>query len=121
MARSLGKQNPELTHALLELRRAARANDAPIWSAVADRLERSRHQFSPVNVGHLARAAGGNEAIVVPGKLLSSGSLSRPLTVGVFDCSETARAKVHAAGGKVLTIHEMLMWRPDGAGVRIVS
>ncbi len=121
MARSLGKQNPELTHAVLELRRAARANDAPIWGAVADRLERSRHQSVPVNVGHLDRAAGRSEAIVVPGKLLADGSLARALTVGVFDCSESARAKIHAAGGKVLTIHEMLRWRPDGAGVRIVT
>ncbi len=121
MARTLDKQNPELTHALLELRRAARANDAPIWGAVADRLERGRHQVLPVNVGHLERAAGSDAAIVVPGKLLSEGSLSRPITVAAFACSKSARAKVHAAGGKVLTIHEMLKWRPDGVGVRIVA
>ena len=73
MARSPRKQNPELTHAVHELRRAARENAAPIWSAAADRLERARHQTRPVNVGHLDRLTSEKDLVLIPGKLLAEG------------------------------------------------
>ncbi|MEM0128590.1 MAG: 50S ribosomal protein L18e [Thermoplasmata archaeon] len=121
MAASHPKQNPELAHALVELRRAARDHSAPVWAAVARRLERGRHQVPPVRVGQLERASGGREVVVVPGTLLADGEIARPITVAAFRCSATARAKVHAAGGRVLTLHELLQWRPDGSGVTIVA
>jgi large subunit ribosomal protein L18e len=121
MARSPRKQNPELTHAVHELRRAARENAAPIWSAAADRLERARHQTTPVNVGHLDRLASAKETIIVPGKLLADGEIHQPLTVAAFSWSEGARTKVHAAGGQLVTIHDLLKSRPDGAGVRLLG
>jgi large subunit ribosomal protein L18e len=119
MPRSPRKQNPELTHAVHELRRAARENSAPIWSAAADRLERARHQVTPVNVGHLDRLVAAKETILVPGKLLAEGELHQPLTVAAFGWSEGAQTKVHAAGGQLVTIHDLLKSRPDGAGVRL--
>ncbi|MGI0055676.1 MAG: 50S ribosomal protein L18e [Thermoplasmata archaeon] len=121
MPRNVYKQNPELTHALVELRRAARAHSAPIWTAVARRLARPRHQVNPVNVGRLDRVGSPAAPVVIPGKLLAQGALSQALTVAVFDCSDAARAKVHAAGGKVLTIHELIKSHPNGTGVRIIG
>lgn len=121
MARPPRKQNPELTHAVHELRKAARDNAAPIWSAAADRLERARHQTNPVNVGHLGRLTTAQETVLIPGKLLADGELHQPITVAAFGWSETARSKVHAAGGQLVTIHDLLKSRPDGAGVRLLG
>lgn len=121
MARSPRKQNPELTHAVHELRRAAREHRAPIWDAAADRLERARHQTNPVNVGHLDRLASAKQTVLVPGKLLASGEIHLPVTVAAFGWSEMARSKVHAAGGTILSIHDLLKSRPDGAGVRLLG
>lgn len=119
MAPILDKQNPELSHAVRELQIAAKANDAAIWGAVAQRLGRARHQTNPVNVGHLDRLVQGEEVVVVPGKLLADGAISKPITVAAFRCSPAARSKIQAAGGTVLTIHELIKSKPDGAGVRI--
>jgi|SRR5271170_2132046 len=115
------EKNPELHRVVVELRRAAHANDAPIWNSVADRLERTRHQVNPLNVGHLERVAEAEETVVVPGKLLADGPLSKPLTVAAFAYSAEARTKVHAAGGTTLTISELLKAKPDGAGVRLLA
>jgi large subunit ribosomal protein L18e len=115
------EKNPELHRVVVELRRAAHAHDAPIWGAVADRLERSRHWAKPMNVGHLERIATAEETIVVPGKLLADGPLSKPVTVAAFNYSADARSKVHAAGGTALTISELLKAKPDGAGVRLLA
>jgi large subunit ribosomal protein L18e len=119
MAHPIRKENPELVRLIVELRRAARAHDAPIWSAVADRLERARHQTTPVNVGHLDRLTEAEETVVVPGKLLAEGPLSKRLTVAAFSYSTEARAKITAAGGSALSLHDLVKSKPDGAGVRI--
>jgi large subunit ribosomal protein L18e len=121
MLRTIRKENPELRHVLVELRRAAKSHKAPIWQSVAERLARPRHQADPVNVGNLERLVAAQETVVVPGKLLAEGALTKPMTVAAFHYSAEARAKIHAAGGKALTIHELLRAKPDGSGVRLVG
>ncbi len=121
MARAFREKNPELRRVVVALRRAADANEAPVWESVADRLLRPRHQVTPVNVGHLDRIAVAEETVVVPGKLLADGPLSKPLTVAALSYSAGARSKVHAAGGTALTIPELVKAKPDGTGVRILG
>ncbi|MGI0128715.1 MAG: 50S ribosomal protein L18e [Thermoplasmata archaeon] len=121
MARSFREKNPELHRVVVELRRASHAHSAPIWDAVADRLERARHQTLPLNVGHLERVAEAEETVVVPGKLLADGPLSKRLTVAALAYSAEARSKVRSAGGTALSISELLKAKPDGAGVRLLA
>ncbi|MHB8351236.1 MAG: 50S ribosomal protein L18e [Thermoplasmata archaeon] len=119
MLRTILKEDPELVHTLIALRRAARDNHAPVWGAVARELARPRHRVIPVNVGHLSRLAPEGATVIVPGKVLAAGEISRPLTVAAYNFSAAARQKIHAAGGSVLTIPELLKARPDGSGVRL--
>ncbi|MHB1932731.1 MAG: 50S ribosomal protein L18e [Thermoplasmata archaeon] len=121
MGQTVHKQNPVLLHTLHELRVAARSHHAPIWDSVADRLERARHQTTPVNVGHLDRLVDADSTVVVPGKLLADGSLSKPVTVAAFAFSAEAREKIHSAGGKALTISDLVKAHPKGQGVRIFA
>lgn len=121
MAPPIPKENSELVGLIVELRRAARSHKAPIWGTVADRLERPRHRVVPVNVGHLDRLTEAGETVVVPGKLLAEGPLSKRLTVAAFAYSKEARAKIHAAGGVAITVHDLVKTKPDGAGVRLLG
>jgi large subunit ribosomal protein L18e len=121
MARLHVKGNPELLRVVHALRLAARAHDAPVWSAVADRLERARHQTAAVNVGQLERIAAADETIVVPGKVLADGDLSKKLTVAAFSYSPVARTKIHAAGGSAISLDELVKAKPNGTGVRLVA
>jgi large subunit ribosomal protein L18e len=121
MPRAVRKENPELRRLLVALRRGAKANEAPLWEAVADRLARPRHRGRPVNVGQLERRARPEETVVVPGKLLAAGELTKPLTVAALAYSTEAREKIHRAGGRALTVDELVQARPDGAGVRILG
>ena len=121
MARIIRKENPELRRLLIELRRASAAHDAPIWRDVARHLLAARHQRTPVNVGHLERLVAPNQSVVIPGKLLAEGRLTKPLTVAAFRYSEVAKAKIHSAGGTALTIPEMVKAHPDGSGVRLFA
>ncbi len=119
MSPPVRKGNSELVHVVVALRRAARAHGAPIWASVAERLERARHQTTPVNVGHLERLVAADATVVVPGKLLADGHLTKSLTVAAFAYSAEARKKIRAAGGSAISIPDLLQSRPDGAGVRL--
>ena len=121
MAPPIPKENSELVRLIVELRRTARSHHASIWTAVADRLERPRHQVVPVNVGHLDRLTESGETVVVPGKLLADGRLSKKLTVAAFSYSKEARTKIHAAGGVAVSVHDLLKTKPDGTGVRLFA
>ena len=121
MLRTIRKENPELVRTLLELRRAASSKKVALWGDLAEELARARHQRNPVNVGHLERLTTEGETVVIPGKLLAQGRLSKKLTVAAFHYSEEARAKIHSAGGTALTIDELLKARPDGSGVRLLA
>jgi large subunit ribosomal protein L18e len=115
------KENAELARVLQLLRRAARSHDAPIWGAVADRLTRPRHRVDPLNVGHLDRLAAVQETVVVPGKVLAAGRLTKPVTVAAWGFSAEARSKIVAAGGRPMGIEEILRRHPEGKGVRILG
>jgi large subunit ribosomal protein L18e len=115
------KENPELARVIIELKKAAKAHQAPIWGAAAARLARPRHQAFPLNVGHLERLAEPKETIVVAGKLLAEGNLTKALTIGAVAYSSEARSKVQAAGGTALSIRELLKTHPDGKGVRLLA
>lgn len=121
MARRVGKQNPELLRTIVALRRAAKAQHAPVWASVADRLERARHSAVPVNVGHLDRIAASGETVVVPGKVLADGEIQKAVTVGAFAFSAGAREKIRAVGGSAVSLETLLKSKPDGTGVRLLA
>ncbi len=120
MAKS-SKTNAHLTAVVQELRDLSRENGAAIWRDVADRLERSRKNWSEVNLSRVSRYAAKGEKVVVPGVLLATGDLTVPVTVAAFRASTAARKKVEAAGGQALSLLELAVKNPKGSGVRILG
>ena len=48
------------------------------------------------------------ETILVPGKVLSAGSISKQVRVAAFSFSKIAREKIKHAGGSTMQIEELL-------------
>ena len=103
------------------MRDLARESGAPIWRDVADRLERSRKNWSEVNLSRLSRYAAKGEQIVVPGVVLATGEMTTAVTVAAFRASEAARKKIEAAGGRSVDLLELAVQNPKGSGVRIMG
>jgi large subunit ribosomal protein L18e len=103
------------------LRKAAKANKAPIWKDLEDRVSGPRSNKSEVNLGKLAQVTKASEVVMVPGKVLGTGSLGHKLTVCAFSVSETAVKKIANIGGKVVTLEDLIKKYPDGKGVRIIG
>lgn len=113
--------SPELIHVLRTLVRAANAENAAVWDAVAEKLRRSKHQRAAVNISRINRHTTADETVVVPGKVLGAGVLTHRVTVAALSCSRQAREKIEGAGGKYLTIPALLQENPTGSGIRIMG
>lgn len=115
------KSNPALVELIHALKQRAQEQDAPVWKDVAQRLEKPTRRQAAVNLSRLERNLAAKDTAVVPGKVLSSGTLTKPVTLAALSFSEGARAKVTQAGGTCLTIAELAKQNPQGARVRIIG
>ena len=115
------KTNPSLNRLIEDLKALSREHGAPIWRDIADRLARRRRHWSEVNLSRVSRAAKEGETVVVPGVLLGSGDLTKPVTIATYRASAGAREKVAKAGGKVVGLRDLVASNPKGSGVRIVG
>ena len=115
------KTNPGLVALIQDLKKTSWKNDAPIWRDIAKRLEKPRRNWAEVNIGKVARFAGDKEVVVVPGILLGTGDISVPVTVAAFKASKAAEEKIAGAGGRAITIRQLVEENPKGSAVRIMG
>ncbi len=118
--KSTGPTNPLLRKLIEELRTRGYEEKIPFLIKLAEELSRQRRRRAEVNIAKLQRICKEGETVVIPGKLLGYGMLTKPLNVAVWKFSKQAEEKVKAAGGKVLTIEELIAQNPRGSGVRII-
>ena len=121
MTKQNKKTNPGLVTLIGDLKAQTRSNGAALWRDVAQRLEKSRSNWAEPNLSRLSRYAADEKIILVPGKLLGSGNVEGKHTVAAYSVSIGARSKIEAAGGRVLTIRELMDENPGGKGVKILG
>ncbi|MFH1785934.1 MAG: 50S ribosomal protein L18e [Candidatus Micrarchaeota archaeon] len=95
--------------------------DKPLWKKVAYELSKPRRKKIEVNLSKIDAYAEGDETILVPGKVLGSGNVSKKITVAAFAFSESARQLISMAGGQAITIESLKKTNPDGKGVVILK
>jgi large subunit ribosomal protein L18e len=112
--------NPELLETIRFLKVKAKENKAKIWSVAAEQLSRPRNARASLDLNHIARASKPDGLVLVPGKVLASGYIKHPVTVGAFQFSHVAKSKIESAGGKCFGIKDFVDKNPKGSNVRIL-
>jgi large subunit ribosomal protein L18e len=118
--KELKSPNPQLAELITQLKKEGREQAAPIWVDVAEYLSMPRSQRVAVNLSGINRNTKRADVIVVPGKVLGSGSINHAVTVAAFSVSEKAKVKLDAAKGKYLSIPELIAKNPKGSNVKII-
>jgi large subunit ribosomal protein L18e len=117
---STQKTNPQLVALIFDLKAKTRETEAPIWRDIALRLEKSKSNWAEANLSKLERYAKDGETVIVAGKVLAAGDISKKLTVAAYDFSDAAAVGIKNAGGKTMTIRQLMDENPKGTGVRIM-
>lgn len=103
------------------LRVASKKNNAPIWERLADLALKPTRAKRTMNLGQLDKFVSDNDVVVVPGKVLGTGSLSHKITLCSFSISTSGAKKITESGGKVLDISQIIKNHPTGKGVKIIG
>ena len=114
-----------VTHAKVNtikiLKKASKENDAPIWSKIADYVQKSRSNQKIVNLTKINETTEDGNAIIITGKVLGTGNISHKVLVSSFSISNSAAKKIKESGGEVLKFSEMIKKFPTGKGVKIIG
>lgn len=120
MPQRTGPSNTEMQALIAELRSRGHKEDSKFLLKMADELSKSSRSRAKVNISRIEKSCGAKEEAIVPGKLLADGILTKRVTVACFSSSEAARKKIEGAGGKIISIAQMVEKNPKGTGVRII-
>ena len=115
------KSNSVLIKIVKDLKDTARKNDAPLWKSIAKKLEGPSRNWPIVNVSRIEYHGEKNSKIIVPGKLLGTGTISKKVTVSAFSFSQTAKKKIENAGGKCMTYSDFMKLNPNGKNVVVIG
>jgi large subunit ribosomal protein L18e len=121
MAKRNNKSNPILISLIHELKKTANQNDAPIWKDIAKRLEKPSNNWPIVNLNRIDKYIRENETALIPGKVLSPGNLTKKVSIAAWSFSEKSVEKIKKAGGKTLSIQDLVKNNPKGKDIRILG
>ncbi len=113
------KSNPILTELIQDCEEAARTNDAAVWADVADALKTATRNQAEVNISHIERNADDGDTVVVPGKVMGSGQLTKDITVAALSFTQGARAGIEASG-TAQYLEDMVNEHPSGSNVKML-
>lgn len=116
-----GRTDPNKVALIRFLKGAAAANETKIWSLLASELSKTRRKRITVNLSRLNRISSPGDVLLIPGKVLGTGSLNHRLDIAAESFSVAAHEKITNAGGQCLTIEELVRRNPKGSQVRVVK
>lgn len=90
------------------------------WFRVAEVLSGSRRKRVNVNLDEIEKNLGSEKIIVVPGKVLSQGEVSKKVKVVGFKFSERAKEKLIKKGCEITSIINEINKNPKAEGVKII-
>ena len=114
-------KNPALSGLIRKLEEKGRLEKRPLWQTLAKKLNRPRRKSHEVNLFSIEKNAKANETVIVPGYVLGSGKLTKPVTVAALKFSGNAAEKIKGAKGRTMTIDSFLDDYKPGTKIRIMG
>ena len=108
------KTNISLSSALT----SARKNNS--WVKLAHVLSGSTRMQLSVNLEQIDKQAKAGDIILVPGKILGSGNITKKLRICALGISSSAREKLRATKSEFITIEQEMKDNPKGEGIKVI-
>ena len=108
--------NPILIETIESLEEA----NASFWNDVAQNLGKVNRRRPEVNLSDIERNTSEGDTVVVPGKVLGSGRLSKKVNVAAFKASNNARNQIEESGD-FMFIEDLFEENPEAEGLKMVK
>ena len=108
------KTNPSLKETLV----SARKNKA--WMALAHVLSGATRSHASINLEQIEKQTKAGDTILIPGKVLGSGNLTKKVRICALGISSSARDKLKASKSEFVTIADELNDNPKAEGIKVI-
>lgn len=113
--KSRRKTNPYLS-ATIEL---ARKNKN--WISLAHRISGSTRNQASVNLFSIEKQTKAGDTVIIPGKLLASGDLTKKVRICALSASQAALNKLKKTKSEFASIEEEIKKNPKAEGVKVIQ
>ena len=90
------------------------------WNDIAKIISSSRRKYSYINLKEIEEKTSAGDTVVIPGKVLGKGNVSKKIRICALWFSESAREKLKENKGEIVTILEEIKKNPKAEGVKIL-
>jgi len=94
--------------------------EASFWNDVAQNLGKVNRKRPEVNISDIERNTEEGDTVVVPGKVLGSGRLSKEVNVAAFKASNGARNQIEE-NGEFMFIQDLFDDNPEAEGLKVIK
>ncbi|MFH1770467.1 MAG: 50S ribosomal protein L18e [archaeon] len=116
----MNNKHEQITELIKDLKTTSIVNNVKIWKRIAVDLEKPTRNSRVVNIFKIDKYARPNEILVIPGKVLGTGELTKKVQVAAYNFSDSAFQKIKA-NGEALSIRELMEKNPKGKKLRILG
>jgi len=113
-----GPQNPELKQLIRTLKKLSNKENVKIWKRIASDLSCPTRNRRKVNIYKIDKYTNEGETAIIPGKVLSVGTLNKNILIAAYQFSEAAKEKLR---DNTITIEELTKKNPKGKKLRIIG
>ena len=117
---TLEHKNEKLHELIDSLKKHSLDQKTNFWKRIALELERPTRQHRVVNLSKIEKHAQENDVVVVPGKLLSGGELTKKVTIIAYMYSDKALDKTNGKAS-IISIEEGMKKYPAGNNIKIIG
>ena len=108
------KSNPNTMGLVTFLRK-----QSPFWFKVSEYIVKPKRVSIKVNINKIEKVAKPNSIILVPGKVLADGELTKSIMLSALSFSESARKKLSKA--KIVKISDLARENKKGEGILLLK
>lgn len=109
------KTNPELVETIIEAKKNKN------WLKIANLISKPRRLMIDKNLDEIDKETREGDTILIPGKVLSRGNVSKKLRIVALGFSEEARKKLKAGKCEIVTINEEIKVNPKAQGLKVMK
>jgi len=109
------KTNPELVETIIK---GKKKNN---WLKISHLISIPTRKKVNINLRDIDNQAEEGKIIIVPGKVLASGELTKKIKIAALSFSRAVEEKIKKTGSEIITINEEIKNNPDAKEIQIIN
>lgn len=91
------------------------------WLPLAKILSSSTRKFSSINLEEIEKKTSAGDIVVIPGKVLSSGDITKKIRISSLGISKSALEKLKKTKSEAVSISDEIKKNPKASGIKIIK